>query len=170
MSASVKYGRKRPWYREVWPWLLMLPPAASVLGGVTMIYLANNTTSALVVEDYSRIEEITSTRFERDRRAAELDLTAELEFATAPARVEVVLAAPESFVQPRTLLLGLRHATNPDADREVTLVRAGVGYTAAAELTAGHYRAELSPDDRSWRLGGEIYRLDGRIVLAPQTE
>ena len=26
----------RPWYRQLWPWLLMLPPAAAVIGGVSL--------------------------------------------------------------------------------------------------------------------------------------
>ena len=30
----------RAWYREPWPWLLMLPPLASVAGGLVMLYLA----------------------------------------------------------------------------------------------------------------------------------
>jgi len=30
----------RPWYRQLWPWLLMLPPAAAVIGGGFTLYLA----------------------------------------------------------------------------------------------------------------------------------
>ena len=168
MSTSSTQESQRPWYREVWPWLLMLPPAFSVAGGVTMIYLANSTSSALVVDDYSRIAEITSERFDRDRRAAELDLKAELTFADDPGRVDVALIAPASVRQPRVLVLNLRHATNPDADREIELVRAGDSHTAAADLLPGRYRLELGPEDGTWRLGGEIMRLGGQVTLEPQ--
>ena len=30
----------RPWYRQFWPWLLIIPPAAAVIGGILTLYLA----------------------------------------------------------------------------------------------------------------------------------
>lgn len=170
MSALHEDASRRPWYKEVWPWLLMLPPAFSVAGGVTMIYLANSTSSALVVQDYARIDEITSERFERDRQAAELGLIAELTFASAPARVEVTLDGPASFRAPHTLKLFLRHATDPGADRELELLRSGNTYMAAADSLQGRYRVELMPDDLTWRLGGEASQLIGAMTLEPQNE
>jgi hypothetical protein len=29
-----------PWYRQLWPWLVMLPPLAAVLGGIVTLVLA----------------------------------------------------------------------------------------------------------------------------------
>ena len=168
MSDLQEPETRRPWYRELWPWLLMLPPAFSVAGGVTMIYLANSTPSALVVEDYARIDEITNERFDRDRHAAELGLTATLTFASAPSRVEVELDGPASFRAPRTLTLLLRHATDAAADVEIELPRAGNAYIAAAEPLHGRYRVELMPEDRAWRLGGEAPRLGGAVTLGAQ--
>lgn len=161
-------AQPRPWYREIWPWLLMLPPALSVAGGAAMVYLATHTSSALVVDDYARIEALTSERFERDREAARLGIGAELTFARAPSRIELSLAAPAPFTLPRTLELALQHATNPAADRKIELVRAGDRYTAAADLAPGHYRIELVPEDGAWRLGGELPGSDVRISLRPQ--
>ena len=165
MNAATK-----PWYREIWPWLLMLPPAFAVAGGMTMIYLASHTPSALVVEDYAHIEALTSERFERDRRAAELGVQAMLSFAGRPTRIEAELTAPSMFAQPRTLLLNARHATNPDADRVVTLSPDGGQYAATAEFAPGRYRVELMPADRNWRLGREAIRLTGTLALTPQTQ
>ena len=30
----------RPWYRQLWPWLLIIPPLAAVIGGMLTLYLA----------------------------------------------------------------------------------------------------------------------------------
>ena len=30
----------KPWYRHVWPWLLIIPPLAAVIGGLLTLYLA----------------------------------------------------------------------------------------------------------------------------------
>ena len=41
----------RPWYRHVWPWLLIVPPAAAVIGGSITLYLAVTRPDALVRKD-----------------------------------------------------------------------------------------------------------------------
>lgn len=41
----------RPWYRQLWPWLLMLPPAAAVVGGALTYYLAVTRPDTLVRQD-----------------------------------------------------------------------------------------------------------------------
>jgi hypothetical protein len=41
----------KPWYRHVWPWLLMVPPAAAVIGGGVTLYLALTRPDALVRKD-----------------------------------------------------------------------------------------------------------------------
>jgi len=49
----------RPWYRHVWPWLLIVPPAAAVVGGAITLYLAVTRPDALVREDCHREGSIT---------------------------------------------------------------------------------------------------------------
>ncbi|HNR23332.1 MAG TPA: FixH family protein [Steroidobacteraceae bacterium] len=41
----------KPWYRHLWPWLLIVPPAAAVIGGFLVLYLALTRPDALVSED-----------------------------------------------------------------------------------------------------------------------
>lgn len=41
----------RPWYRHLWPWLLMLPPALAVVGGAVTYYLAVTRPDELVRQD-----------------------------------------------------------------------------------------------------------------------
>jgi hypothetical protein len=162
-------AQARPWYRELWPWLLMLPPAASVVGGVTMVYLAVSTPSALVVTDYSRIEEITSERYALDRRAAELRLSARLalEGAGTLVLVNVALAQASGVSAPPALQLRLQHASNSSADRELVLTGRGGEYRGATDLAAGRYDVELLPPDRAWRLGGSIGGAPAAVELEP---
>ena len=169
MSTSTPHAMNGPWHRQLWPWLLMLPPLFSVVGGVTMIYLATTTPSALVVEDYTRIEELTQQQFERDRRARELGLSATLTFSGTASRAELTLVAPEAFTKPDVLRLRLSHATNPDADRVLELVNLGSHYAVPAALPKGRYRIELMPEDRSWRIARATAQLAGQLVLEPTT-
>jgi len=169
MSVAPSSAVSKPWYREIWPWLLMLPPAFAVAGGVAMIYLAASAPTALVVADYAHIEALTRERFARDRQAAALGVAARLTFARLPSRIEIELVAPPTALPP-TLILNARHATNPAADRVLTLVPDDGRYVALAELAPGSYGLELLPADGSWRLGQDAARPSGSLELRPQAE
>jgi hypothetical protein len=41
----------RPWYRHLWPWLLMVPPVGAVVGGGITLYLAVTRPDTLVRKD-----------------------------------------------------------------------------------------------------------------------
>jgi hypothetical protein len=41
----------KPWYRHAWPWLLIVPPAAAVIGGCFVLYLALTRPDTLVRKD-----------------------------------------------------------------------------------------------------------------------
>jgi hypothetical protein len=38
----------RPWYRQLWPWLLIIPPLGAVIGGFLTLYLAVTRPDTLV--------------------------------------------------------------------------------------------------------------------------
>jgi hypothetical protein len=41
----------KPWYRHLWPWLLIIPPTMAVIGGAYTFYLAVSRPDALVRQD-----------------------------------------------------------------------------------------------------------------------
>ena len=45
----------RPWYRQLWPWLLMVPPTAAVIGGAITLYLCLSRPEVLVRQDCVRV-------------------------------------------------------------------------------------------------------------------
>jgi len=44
----------KPWYRQLWPWLVFLPPAVAVVGGMTTLYLVIKYPDAEVCGSYVR--------------------------------------------------------------------------------------------------------------------
>jgi hypothetical protein len=44
----------KPWYRHVWPWLLIIPPLGAVIGGGITLYLAVTRPDVLIREDCVR--------------------------------------------------------------------------------------------------------------------
>lgn len=162
----------RPWYREPWPWLLMVPPFGAVAGGVAMLTLAVGAPDPLVVDDYSRIEELTRAQFAADRRAAELDLGATVTLVAAgeagQTEVTVELENSSGFAPPPVLSVRLRHAAHAGADRHVTLERSASAYSGEVTLAGGRYTLELSDAERSWRLSGSVAGLPAVLELRPE--
>jgi hypothetical protein len=60
----------KPWYRHYWPWLLAVPPAAAVVGGLFTLYLAVSRPDALVRKDCFR-DGVTMVCDEEARRVLE---------------------------------------------------------------------------------------------------
>jgi uncharacterized protein len=44
----------RPWYKQLWPWLLMIPPVGAVIGGMLTVYLAVTRPDMLISKDCVR--------------------------------------------------------------------------------------------------------------------
>jgi len=155
-----------PWYRQFWPWFLILLPAMSVAGGIVTIFVATSHPEAMVVDDYSRIGLTTQRQFERDRRAAERDMSAQLRVTAEPSEVQVRLEGGDPL--PDHLVLLLSHPTRAEADRRLLLPGFGEAYSARldAPLT-GRWYVQIEPPDGDWRLAGELLAGEEMLILAP---
>ena len=79
-----------PWYRQRWPWLLMLGPAIVVVAGIVTAVIAIETDDGLVADDYYKRGLAINQTLERAARTAALGLTATVDIA-ADGVVVVVL-------------------------------------------------------------------------------
>ena len=172
MNQANAQPAHRPWYRHPWPWLLMLPPLFSMIGGFTLLYRAVSTPNPLVVDDYATIAKHTERRLERDREAARLGLSGLLVVESGPSMrlaVNFSFASPPGDV-PARLTLRLLHPTLEELDRQVEMVRAGADYRALIEEVApSRYYVLVEPEDRRWRLTGEMTG-DGTLHLQPPAD
>jgi len=159
---------QKPWYRDRWPWLLMLPPGASVIAGFALLYFALHSPAPLVVDDYSRIEEISREQSQADQRAASRGLEATLRLLAGErgaTEIAVKVSGDVGTPQP-TLELKLRHAGNAAADRALVVAYDGNEYVGDTDLAAGRYDFELAPSDRAWRLAGAVGRAPTTVHVA----
>jgi hypothetical protein len=128
------------WYRQLWPWLLMLMPALALFGGIATWWLAAVTSDPLVVDDYYREGRAINRRLERDAAAARLGLSA------------VIARGADGSV-----VVDLDAAPGAELDRRVELTAIGAGrYVAAAERLpeSGRWHLVLEEPQRRWRLTG----------------
>lgn len=158
----------RPWYREPWPWLLMLAPAAAVAMGVVMIVLGLRTDDGLVVDDYYKQGLAINQVLDREARAAALGLQATLSFNPEGDRVRVLIS--EGGARAARPTLRLVHPTRVRQDQTVALAP-GAGGLLDGELvpvSPGTWRLVLEDAAGQWRLVGEWRTADRQVTLRPR--
>lgn len=144
-----------PWYRQRWPWILMAIPAASVLAGFLLLYLAMSTWDGLVVDDYYRQGRVIDQVVARSVRARDLGLRAEL--GVTAERVTIHLEAADRASLPDQLIVSITHPTRGGHDQIVNLQgQNGVYEGALTFLAAGRWNIQLEDGLKSWRLNDEI--------------
>jgi uncharacterized protein len=164
--------QSRPWYREPWPWIIMAPPAAAVVAGMVMLWLAITSYDGLVIDDYYRQGLAINKTLRRDDRASELSYRARLQLSEDSSRVRVFFAGAQNASLPSTLQLRLAHATRAGLDQTAVLHAYAPGQYEAdlAPPEAGRWRATIEDMSGTWRLA-KIWDLpqDRAIVLEPRT-
>lgn len=141
-----------PWYRQRWPWLLMLMPAVAVVAGFITLWLALTSNNAMVVDDYYREGKAINLELARDREAHARGVGAVL--AAEDGRVTVRLEARTGAL-PAALRLRVVHATRAELDRSYALVRVAPGVYAdpSAHLPGpGRWQVLIEDPERGWRL------------------
>jgi len=147
---------RTPWYRQLWPWLLMVMPAAAVVGGGITYWLAATSNNALVVDDYYREGKAINRQLERDRTAAALGLAGELRRQPDGSTL-LLLTARSGAALPPFVTVRLVHATRSELDRALSLAAAGDGRYASTEAhlpAEGHWNVLVEDPERRWRLVG----------------
>jgi uncharacterized protein len=137
-----------PWYRQLWPWLLISGPAAVLVAGAVTTWIAFASADGLVAEDYYKQGMAVNRVLAREERAAQLGLSADLQLTREKIVVRLHGAAPEAlFVQ-------LAHATRAGHDQRLRLapVRPGVYEAELPELPAGHWHIVVEDPRASWRI------------------
>ena len=161
----------RPWYREPWPWIIMAPPAAAVVAGMVMLWLAITSYDGLVVDDYYKQGLAINKTLRRDDRASELSYRAHAQLSADSSRVRVLFAGSPSTPLPATLQLRLAHATRAGRDQTAVLHAYAPGQYEAELVPpeAGRWRATIEDMNGTWRLA-QIWHLpqDRAIVLEPR--
>jgi hypothetical protein len=138
-----------PWYRQLWPWLIISGPAAVLVAGAVTTWIAFASADGLVVEDYYKQGLAINKVLAREEAARRKGLVAEVSFPRDRIVVRLAGEAPEA------LFAHLAHATRAGHDQRLRL----------APSAAGTYEAELPPlAPGRWRIVIEDPRASWRIV------
>jgi len=147
-----------PWYRQFWPWFLIMLPASVVVAGFSTLYIANRHSDDLVVDDYYKNGLAINRQLEKKQRAEARGISARLQFSGDT--VSVLTAGPVDAGQ---LQLLLSHPLEADRDFAVILTRRGPGvYSGKLQQTVAprwHWTLQ-SQQTGGWRLDGAVEATD----------
>jgi hypothetical protein len=141
----------KPWYKQLWPWLLISGPATVLVAGAVTMWLAFSTADGLVADDYYKQGLAINKRLAREDAARQLGITATVALAGERIRVDLKGASPDAlFVQ-------MVHATRAghDARLRLTPVAPGAYEAELAGLPRGHWRVVIEDPRGSWRIAKE---------------
>ena len=158
MQASLPGGDTQPWYRQFWPWFLILLPASVVVAGLFTLYIANRGADDLVVDEYYKDGLAINRQLEKKQRSLELGIGATLQFSSSH-----VTARLDGPVDNASLVLVLSHPLEADRDFTVELARIAPGIYQAplpAEIAPRWHWTLTADQPDAWRLDGDIAERD----------
>jgi len=137
-----------PWYRQLWPWLIISGPAAVLVAGAATIWIAFASADGLVVEDYYKQGLAINKVLAREDAAARLGISADMKIEGES--LSIVLKGD----QPEALFVHLAHATRAGLDQRLRLAREGGGRYAAQlpPLAPGRWRVVIEDPRATWRI------------------
>ena len=162
----------KPWYRQFWPWFIIALPAASVVGGLTTLWISLQTTDSLVLAGQDDLQYAAEQRARADRLAAEMNLAALIDIDLESGAILAAIRAGALQDPPAALELEFSHPAFADRDQRIVLNRAQPD-SAGNPLWSGHFvdipvgrwYVSLSTDE-DWRLSAE-WQGEPQFTLRP---
>lgn len=154
-ARSVEKAGK-PWYAQLWPWLLILGPLTVVIAGSFTMWLAFRSQDALVVGDYYKEGGAINQDLRRDRVAAGLGLSAMLRYDAAKGILSGRVSEHGGMPYAGKLMIRLIHSTLPEKDVALNVQSDGMGHFSATlpMLEMARWQVMIESESREWRLNG----------------
>jgi len=162
MSAA---NASSPWYKHLWPWIIIGILACSVTLTLSMVTIAVKNPDNLVNDNYYEAGKGINRSLDRELLAKSLNLRASVHLDELTGETDVRLTGNS---QPETVELNLISPTQPEKDRKITLARSasepGRYVGQLSDKVEGRRFVELlgEQNGQTWRLFEEEQVLNGK--------
>lgn len=152
----MKNHHTTPWYKQFWPWFLILVPVAGMIFSITFLRLAMDTTDTLVVDDYYKQGKAINVRLDKLAKAKQLNIVTEVSIDNESVAVRFISGLPRTG---EALRLQFFHTTLASKDNQILLTQDAKGvYRGAIDFNIqGRWRLTLSPLNEVWKVQRNIY-------------
>lgn len=155
----------KPWYKQFWPWFIMVPPATAVIAGLITVFIAFENADSLVVDDYYKSGLAINDRIQQQKNAAALGYAATLN--RLPDN-RLFLKFDNASPDVESIKLLLAHPFEANKDFTISLNRQldGSFQNKSENNLDGRWFLRLVDD--KWLLKGEIIEGKDVVHLTPQ--
>ncbi|WP_416190974.1 FixH family protein [Neisseria sp. CCUG12390] len=114
-----KKNNVQPWYKNFWPWFLMVGPIFVVIASVSMFFVAKQNMTDLVSDDYYKDGKHIEIELHRDEEAVKRQIQAQVLISPDMDKAKVFVSGDFDAGQP--VNLQLMHPAKKAEDQTVTL-------------------------------------------------
>jgi hypothetical protein len=149
------------WYKQFWPWFLIIVPITSMVLSFSMMGLAFNGEDSMVIDDYYKEGRAINLKIKKFEKAKLLNISTRTQIFSDYVEVIFMSGSPESD---GALTLDFFHSTQKFKDFSVVLLRDANGIYRAplAADVSGKWQLSLHPFDENWKIQ--------KVVTLPQTK
>tara|TARA_R110000782_G_scaffold63079_5_gene129408 strand:+ start:625 stop:1176 length:552 start_codon:yes stop_codon:yes gene_type:complete len=162
------------WYRQFWPWFLIVLPGSVVIASIATLVIAITHGDNLVRDDYYKDGLAINRYLQQDEIAQQLQLSASGRVTAGFIEITLSSSKPHSY---KHLLLTWQHPTDADRDFKTVLLQDSPKHYSGqiTENLSGRWYLALedfdSKEDSRWRLRTEFNTdLSQHFAMNNQTE
>ena len=147
---------QKVWYKQFWPWFLIVLPLSSMILSFSMMNLAFNSEDSMVIDDYYKEGRGINLKIQKLQQAKILNISTKTQIFSDYVEVTFISGIPDDG---EALILDFFHSTQKFKDFSVTLLRDANG-TYRAPLTKdvlGKWQLSLHPIKQNWKIQKVVY-------------
>lgn len=155
-------SNKKVWFKQFWPWFLIVLPMTAVIGGVSTVIIATHHKPEMVVDDYYKKGKAINSDLTLLKNAQQLKISALIRQSNN----ELIISL-KGLNDNSPIKLFLFHSTLADRDIAQLLTADGRGnfhFSSNTDLT-GKWQLRIEPFDKKWRLQKTVTFPTKRISL-----
>ncbi len=156
-----------PWYKQFWPWFLMLPLFVTVVLSGYMLYTAFTKGDSVVTDNYYKNGLAINAVIDDLAYAKTLGIQAQI--ALEGERIQLQLAA-DKVSHLTSIALQFSHPADKSRDLKITMLSAGNGLFVAKRphLTQGKWYVDvINSQGTHWRLKTAVHYPFERVTITP---
>jgi hypothetical protein len=148
------------WYKQFWPWFLIIVPLTSMVLSFTMMNLAFTGKDSMVIDDYYKEGRGINLKIKKLQQARSLNISTKTQVFADYVEVIFITGEPENG---EALILDFYHSTQKFKDFSVTVLRDANGVYRAplTDNMLGKWQLSLHPFNGDWKIQ--------KVVSLPQT-
>jgi hypothetical protein len=152
---------QKAWYKQFWPWFLIVLPLTSMVLSFSMLNLAFNSEDSMVIDDYYKEGRGINLKIQKLQQAKILNISTKVQVFADYVEVVFITSALENG---EAITLDFFHSTQKFKDFSVTLLRDANGIYRAplTRDVLGKWKLSLHPFDNNWKIQ--------KVVSLPQSK